>query len=118
MFIFQWEEGEHDRTSQHFPPAYCCSGSHSLGTGDITSLSSTALAFLPPSPHPEPWPNPKVLRLLFPVRALLGEHCWGLEEPSTEQAPPQLTAQAEPRDSPSMFAPVRLRSPTQGKLPV
>lgn len=66
--------GAQDRTSQHFPPAWCCSGSHSLGTGDITSLFSSALAFLPPSPHPEPWPNHKVLRLLFPVRALLGGH--------------------------------------------
>lgn len=62
----------HDRTSQYFPPAWCCSGSHSLGTGDISGPSSSALAFLPPSPHPEPWPNYKVLKLLFPVRALLG----------------------------------------------
>lgn len=41
-----------NRTSWRFPPARCCSGSHSPGTGDITSLSS-ALASLPPPPlHP------------------------------------------------------------------
>ena len=48
VFIFQ---GEGNRTSPRFPPAWCCSGSHSLGTGDITSLSSLVLASLPlPSP--------------------------------------------------------------------
>lgn len=67
VFIFQWG----GRTSQRFPPAWGCSGSHSLGTGDITSLSSSALASLPLPPHPMPWPGYATLKLLLPARALL-----------------------------------------------